>query len=179
MHKENGNQNSYEHNNITLKENGEEINDPKEVCEKFIQKFSTVGTNEVHVKPQNFSLGKSSQSFYIHGITERAVLAIISALPPKMSCGWDDISPKLLKECRDELVKPQTHLINTSLRNGVFPDLLKITEIIPVHKKGLKTDTENYSPIPLTSELVPWILDVNVLLGCRMCHVISVIATCR
>ncbi|XP_049766133.1 uncharacterized protein LOC126095370 [Schistocerca cancellata] len=70
-----------------------------------------------------------------------------------MSCGWDDISPRLLKVCRGELVKPLTHLINNPLYHGEFPDLLKITEILPVYKQRRETDMENYRPISSTSEL--------------------------
>lgn len=52
---------------------------------------------------------------------------------PKIAVIWDDIPFKLLKECRGVVVNPLKHLI--PLCHSVFPDLLKITEIIPVYKK--------------------------------------------
>ncbi len=42
---------------------------------------------------------------------------------------------------------PLTHIINTSLKTGEFPERLKIAKIIPIHKKKERDIIENYRPI--------------------------------
>ena len=42
-------------------------------------------------------------------------------------------------------------MINVSFNKGVFPDFLKVANVIPIHKKGEKLDPNNYRPISLLS----------------------------
>ena len=49
--------------------------------------------------------------------------------------------------------KPLVYLINFSFSTGVFPDLLRIANIIPVLEKGDRQDYNNYRPISLISNL--------------------------
>ena len=44
-------------------------------------------------------------------------------------------------------------LINCSFSSGVVPDKLKITGVMPVYKKGIKSTVVNYRPISLLSIL--------------------------
>ena len=41
------------------------------------------------------------------------------------------------------------HIINLSLKNGAFPDQLKIAKVRPIHKSGRKDTVNNYRPISL------------------------------
>nr|CAH7758277.1 unnamed protein product [Callosobruchus chinensis] len=51
------------------------------------------------------------------------------------------------------MLPPVTHLINNnSLKEGIFPDLIKIAVIVPVHKKGNTQDINNYRQISLLFE---------------------------
>ena len=44
-------------------------------------------------------------------------------------------------------------MINVSFNKGIFPDFLKVANIIPIHKKGEKLDPHNYRPISLLSNI--------------------------
>ena len=51
------------------------------------------------------------------------------------------------------LLKPMSHLANMSVESGVFPEVWKVGNIIPVRKKGSKLSSDNYRPIILMSNM--------------------------
>jgi hypothetical protein len=55
----------------------------------------------------------------------------------------------VLKTNASALAVPLAHIINISFLQGVFPERLKYSVIKPIHKKGPKTDMNNYRPITL------------------------------
>ena len=60
--------------------------------------------------------------------------------------------PKMLKELAEVLAKPlKIILFNTSLNEGVVPDIWKEGNITALFKKGDKSDPGNYRPVSLTS----------------------------
>ena len=50
---------------------------------------------------------------------------------------------------RCELVKPLTKIINQMLHTGIFPEQLKISKVLPLHKANDKMSLTNYRPIAL------------------------------
>ncbi|XP_049961861.1 uncharacterized protein LOC126481946 [Schistocerca serialis cubense] len=103
--------------------------------------------------PQVLNPSNVSNSFFLRCVTVLEILKTISNLKVNTSSDWNDISGKFLRECSNELIKPQKHLINSTFSHGLFPDFLKVTKIRLVHKKGITTDVKNYRPISLTSIL--------------------------
>ena len=63
--------------------------------------------------------------------------------------GFDDIDPRIVKLTADILKNPLAYIVNASIKSGIFPDELKIAKIIPLHKKGDKTNVENKRPISI------------------------------
>jgi len=55
----------------------------------------------------------------------------------------------MLKKEKNRFVKLLLPIINETVTNGVFPDALKIARVIPIFKKGDKTNLNNYRPISL------------------------------
>ena len=74
---------------------------------------------------------------------------IISELKQKTSSGYDEISSKLLKLCKDELIEPLVYIANKSFTTGIFPSALKLSKVYPKHKQGCTTQPSNYRPISL------------------------------
>jgi len=56
---------------------------------------------------------------------------------------------KLLKISLNYITSPLTYICNKVILSGIFPDRLKYSVVIPVHKKGDKTNLTNYRPISL------------------------------
>ena len=65
--------------------------------------------------------------------------------------GPDLISPRLLKEGCEILSRPLTKIFNLCLSSSYFPLIWKQANVVPVHKKGDKTNVSNYRPISLLS----------------------------
>ena len=63
--------------------------------------------------------------------------------------GPNNIPTTILKEFKSKLSQPLSDMINVSFNKGIFPNFLKIANVIPIHKKGKKLDPNNYRPISL------------------------------
>ena len=95
-------------------------------------------------KNYSFYLNKQINStFTFKNIDKIIVKKTINNLPTKNSCGYDDVSSKLLKVIAPVIIKPLTLLINQVLNTGLFPDKLKIAKVIPIYKKGDRQLFEN------------------------------------
>ena len=44
-------------------------------------------------------------------------------------------------------------IFNISFSTGVFPTILKVAKVVPVHKKDSKLDFSNYRPVSLLSNI--------------------------
>ena len=82
-------------------------------------------------------------------ITKTKILEIIRPLDSNKSSGWDGISPQMLKICDESIVTPIHIIFDTCICEGIFPDKWKMSNVCPVHKKGLKNIKSNYRPISL------------------------------
>jgi len=82
-------------------------------------------------------------------ITEGETRSIASSLKSKNSFGYDGISTKILKLCRNQISKSLNFICNKSITMGVFPERLKYALVILLHKKGDVSNMANYRPISL------------------------------
>ena len=70
-------------------------------------------------------------------------------MQPKNSTGIDEISISVVKSSSDYILFGLCHIFNLSLSQGQFIIDFKKAKVIPVHKKGKKTNVNNYRPISL------------------------------
>ena len=87
------------------------------------------------------------------GSNETNIAKAIDKLKASKSQGPDQIHPKLIKECKDPLVKPLQIIFKKSMENSQLPSIWKQGNVTAIFKSGSKTKPENYRPISLT--LVP------------------------
>ena len=60
---------------------------------------------------------------------------LIINLDNKYSSGYDNISNHMLKWLRLVIIEPLSIIFNLSIKQGIFPDCMKIAEIVPLHKE--------------------------------------------
>lgn len=99
-------------------------------------------------------------------VTYIQVRDAINAMKNKMSRDYYGINVALIKCVRDHVVSPLTKLFNMSIETGVYPDALKITKVIPVHKKGDTSECGNYRPIslvPVVSKIFEHLLKAQIV----------------
>ena len=132
--------------------NGTLISEPKQIANAFNDFFISVGdTGQINaaVDFNQYMPAKPNCKLTFQPITVDITSRIIDSLKPKISTGVDCISNKLLKFVKNAISEPLTIIINQMLNTGVFPDLLKISKVIPIYKKEDDTMFSNYRPISL------------------------------
>lgn len=81
-------------------------------------------------------------------LSQKEVKKAINNLKYSNAMGYDGLSNELIKKI-PKIVPLLTKLFNKSLKEGIFPDSLKIAIVIPIYKKGDKKIVGNYRPISL------------------------------
>jgi len=84
-------------------------------------------------------------------VTPNEIAFVISTFRNDKSPGPDNIGPKLLKYLLNDIVNPLVYIFNLSLTSGCFPQSLKAAKVIPLYKKGERSNPSNYRPISLLS----------------------------
>ena len=77
-----------------------------------------------------------------------------------------DIMPlKIFKLIIPHIIIPLTHVINLSLKTGVFPNFCKQTRVTPIYKEGDKNDVDNYRPIsilPVIAKCIEYFVSLQI-----------------
>ena len=151
-------------NFISLNENGQIINEPKKVADIFNQHYSTIASTigfddqitsvEDAIEKHHPSVVKIRekhpdlmQNFKFKTVGCDAVQLYLKKFDPKKATGYDGIPGRIIKLAHCELANPLTKLINFSIENNTFPDLMKYAEINPVYKKEDRLIKNNFRPV--------------------------------
>ena len=140
-----------------FKINGNIVVEPKDIANHINEFFVNVGP-EVdksipkinHISSEKYLKNRNQFDFVITHISSEDVLNLIQSLPNK-GTGPVSIPLKMLKDVADIIVVPLCHIINISFTTGIFPNLLKIAKVLPLHKGGSTLDPNNFRPISLLS----------------------------
>ena len=126
-----------------LVNNGVEIHSEYEISKCFNNYFSTIG-EKLHQTNQKNTTNVSSDTFdkpvlnsmYCLPVYDIELSRLIHSLQSSKSPGPDEIGVSLIKEVSSIIVQPLAFIFNLSITNGVFPEQLKIAQVIPAYKKG-------------------------------------------
>ena len=96
---------------------------------------------------------QQTQSMYFSYVTDEEVCTIIKELKNKNSIGFDGIDVKILKHSAEIICKYLCIGLNKCISEGIFPRIMKIAKVIPIHKEGKKASPSNYRPISILVNL--------------------------
>jgi hypothetical protein len=165
---------SKSHTTIMLKEGDRVITDTKDLCTIFANHFSTIANSigcpdEIDMSEKYFLSStfekhcdhksvkvilkniKHGKSFNFKEVDSMYVKKLLCNLKVNKSTGYDNVPPKMVKICADELAIPITELLNSAFKNKQFPDDLKRAEISPIFKKDDDMMKEKYRPVSILS----------------------------
>ena len=75
------------------------------------------------------------------------IARIIRDLDPNNAHGHDMRSIRMLKICKESILKPLEIIFKSCIEKGQFPNEWKKANVVPVHKKGDKQVLRNYRPV--------------------------------
>ena len=126
----------------------------------------------------HFTLNKPTRIFPkidFKNISSEEIENIIRSLRSKESCGYEEISIKILKISAPFISSPLTYIFNRAMFTGIFPARMKYALVKLLFKKGEKKKVANYRPISLLptfskileqliySRLMKHVIDNNIL----------------
>ena len=132
--------------------------DEPEIANIFNKFFSTVGsTMASQIQSPKMTPPKQMKSplssFFFGETDPEEINQLISELNEKTAVRKNDIEIKYYKIAKSVISPIISKMINKCISQGSFPNCLKIAQVIPVYKKGSKTNCSNYRPISLLSPL--------------------------
>ena len=125
------------------------VSDPQEMADILVEAFASVYVENLPQNPSVHQTSPSQMDDIVVGVEE--VLKVLSNLDPSSALGPDGIHNTLLKRCAQSLVAPLVILISKSLTTTVIPMQWKISQVVPIFKKGRKAEPLNYRPVHLSS----------------------------
>ena len=126
------------------------------ISEKFNDFFVNIGPNlaskipEQSISPEDYLGQKIQNSIIMSPVDSKEFDDIISSLK-KCAPGYDEIDKDTLLLSFPHVKTIVLHLVNISLSQGIFPDELKIANVIPLFKADDSMRFNNYRPVSFLS----------------------------
>ena len=129
--------------------------DNSKISNKFNEYFTNIGKSMAEKIPQIPNVIHSprvSNSIMFSETTSQEIELIISKLNSKKAIINEDIPTRFLKISSPVVSHLLSHFFNSCLKRGIYPDILKLAQVIPIHKANAKDICSNYRPISLLSQ---------------------------
>ena len=140
-------------------EHGTKLEDPSKIADCLNKHFSSVGEKMASKfdnssgsdlkNPLDYITENNRNSMYLTNVDASEICRLILNLDVKKSCGYDQISNRVLKETCHVITPFLEIFFNKCLKTGVFPDCFKIAKVIALYKGGEKHSCDSYRPISL------------------------------
>lgn len=103
--------------------------------------------------------------FVFENIGHNTVREVINKLKNKNSSDHYSMNVRVIKNIKNVIIKPLVTLFNQCINSGIYPDVLKITKVIPIPKNGVSKELNNLRPIslvPIISKIFETILKCQI-----------------
>ena len=127
------------------------------IANEFGRYFSQVGKDfankmeksKIHISEYISKISHYPKSVFLTPTNAPEIGHLIAKLLSKTNSGHNDISNILLKKLSKEITNPLADIFNSSLEEGDVPDIMKIADVVPLHKSKSRDTATNYRPISL------------------------------
>jgi Reverse transcriptase (RNA-dependent DNA polymerase)/Endonuclease-reverse transcriptase len=126
------------------------VHDDAEMAEELNKQFSSVFTRD------EGSAGTTARKSNVRSMLKKSFVTTskvkqqIKRLKKYGAAGPDGITGQLLKECSEEISPMLAMIYRKSMNSCKVPSDWKTANVVPIFKKGSKSDAGNYRPISLT-----------------------------
>jgi hypothetical protein len=141
---------------LEINDNCNSVTDPSEIVNILNRRFVDVKGNLglPHANQPVFHASVVGEELLdFPGVTEGEVETLLRNLKTSNSVGNDGIPSIVLKNCSGILAKPLSIIMNRSYSIGQFPESLKTARVVPIFKKGNRSDPDCYRPISILPTL--------------------------
>ena len=136
------NKRKYTHINTKFKCNDKIAEDGQVISNKFnnfLVNFGTTLAKNIllsNKSPTEYIITNTTDLFILDPVSENDVLRIISNFKDS-SAGWYELKPLMMKNIKETIKTPSTHICNKSFSSVLFPFEMKIANVVPIFKSGL------------------------------------------
>jgi len=127
---------------LKLTINGKAITEQQEVAESFVDFFAGK-VDSLSEGQKHYQWVRDEDNLILE---EKDLDKALKNYKGKMSTGSDGILMKIVKDSATSVKRYLITLMNKAAREGM-PDSWRMAAVRPLHKKGLKTDINNYRPV--------------------------------
>ena len=138
------------------------VEDPQIIADEFNNFFVNIGkemassiqTCRSHVSSKIFFEEplRASNSIFLAPSTEMEVHGLINLIKSHKARRTNDIESRFIKLANPVIANFLSEMFNLSLTTGIYPDAMKVAEVIPIFKKCDHDKSTNYRPISLLSQ---------------------------
>ena len=121
------------------------INDDEDPLENIVTRF------QLHPSIKAIKQKDFKEVFDFTLLTTKEVLSELNKLDPTKST--TGISISLLKDNSEICAPILTNIFNSCIKNGVFPDQLKLADISPIFKSVDSMAKKNYRPVSILNSV--------------------------
>lgn len=130
------------------------IFDPETLNSYFLDTIQELGKNFNHGNSVTASCLmdptlKYSTVFSWNKISQQEIVQTVKKFSNSKAMDYFSLSNFILKRTIHSISEPLAYIFNECLYKGYFPEILKVSKVIPVFKKGDKNLLQNYRPVSI------------------------------
>ena len=139
---------------VLLDSHGVELSGSNNICEYFCNHFSTIADKldadipRTMTDPMDFMPDPVPDSFTLDPTTPEEIQTVINSFSDKPA-SVNTIPVFIYKKIAPVISPILCIIFNESLTKGIFPSILKLAKVIPLHKAKSKKIVNNYRPISI------------------------------
>ena len=120
---------------------------------KYFASIGSILSSNLPKVTNSDTIQQVENTMVVYPTNASEVTSKIKKMKNKESCGEDGISNEILKCCSPIVDEYIAIAFDKCILEKTYPTCFKLANVIPLHKKGDKSDPANYRPISLLSSL--------------------------